>query len=295
MYWRYAERRGWSIATLDARTDGRDLRFALIEIAGAGRLVLAGERGGHSAQHRTRSRSDGRIHTSTSTVAVFELADGAVVALRPADVRIDTSADRASAASAGTRPRRPCAPSTCPRVRRSRRGQGGRRRTTEHELWPFSRRASKRERRPRNGPRSWTGGVPRSKPASPRRAPHLRSDPRHRPLPQWPEDPRCAARARWRAGRDPRAPIDDARPEAPVRLIVEIHPDRTGGQLALKRALVSSSDAGEKQHLRRCHTQGRRTRRARSGRIGGGKPARDTRRADGRTSGKQRQPVRGMS
>lgn len=134
MYWRYAERRGWSIATLDARTDGRDLRFALIEIAGAGRLVLAGERGGHSAQHRTRSRSDGRIHTSTSTVAVFELADGAVVALRPADVRIDTSADRASAASAGTRPRRPCAPSTCPRVRRSRRGQGGRRRTTEHEL-----------------------------------------------------------------------------------------------------------------------------------------------------------------
>ena len=92
MYERYSRRRGWELETLDTRSDGAGLRFALLEIRGAGVARLCEEAGAHSIQHLTRSRKDDRIHTSTATVAVFPLEqnDDGERLVRAGDIRIDT-------------------------------------------------------------------------------------------------------------------------------------------------------------------------------------------------------------
>jgi len=74
MYERFAQRRGWSFEILDAAEDGGmgGLRYGLANVRGEGVFAeLRFEAGVHSVKRVPATESQGRIHTSTATVAVL--------------------------------------------------------------------------------------------------------------------------------------------------------------------------------------------------------------------------------
>jgi peptide chain release factor 1 len=82
---RYAERRGFRPAVLSA-SDG-DYTF---EVKGQGAYsVFKHEGGTHRVQRVPETESQGRIHTSTATVAVLPEAEEVEVAIDPNDLQID--------------------------------------------------------------------------------------------------------------------------------------------------------------------------------------------------------------
>src|SRR5438876_881764 len=82
---RYAERRGWQVEPLEA-SEGKYM-FA---IKGEGAYsVFKFEGGTHRVQRVPRTESQGRIHTSTATVAVLPEAEEVDVQIDPADLQID--------------------------------------------------------------------------------------------------------------------------------------------------------------------------------------------------------------
>ncbi|MGH8130632.1 MAG: peptide chain release factor 1 [Steroidobacteraceae bacterium] len=93
MYARYAERRGWTVEVVsENRGEHGGYREIISRIAGRGVYVrLKFESGTHRVQRVPATESQGRIHTSTCTVAVLpELAEVESVDINPADLRIDT-------------------------------------------------------------------------------------------------------------------------------------------------------------------------------------------------------------
>ncbi len=85
MLLRYAERRGFKAETLEA--SGGDFTFA---IKGAGAYsVFKHEGGTHRVQRVPETESQGRIHTSTATVAVLPEAEEVEVAIDPSDLQVD--------------------------------------------------------------------------------------------------------------------------------------------------------------------------------------------------------------
>jgi peptide chain release factor 1 len=93
MYSRYAERRGWSVELLsESRGEHGGYREVITRIAGRGVFAaLKFESGTHRVQRVPATESQGRIHTSTCTVAVLpEIAEVESVAINPAELRIDT-------------------------------------------------------------------------------------------------------------------------------------------------------------------------------------------------------------
>jgi peptide chain release factor 1 len=92
MYSRYAERQGWKIDVMsqsDTGVGGLKEIIAVIE----GRNVysrLKYERGVHRVQRVPATEASGRIHTSTSTVAVLPEAEEVDVQINDKDLRIDT-------------------------------------------------------------------------------------------------------------------------------------------------------------------------------------------------------------
>ncbi|MDR0717802.1 MAG: peptide chain release factor 1 [Azoarcus sp.] len=93
MYARYAERRGWKVETVSANESGLGgYREVIIRVAGAGAWSrLKFESGGHRVQRIPVTEAQGRIHTSTCTVAVMpEAGELEALAINPADLRIDT-------------------------------------------------------------------------------------------------------------------------------------------------------------------------------------------------------------
>jgi peptide chain release factor 1 len=87
MYTRLAARRGWSVETLQVSPDGQGIRSATLAIRGPGVWTdLAFESGVHSVKRVPATEAQGRIHTSTATVAV--LAEPEEV-----NVRIDWARD----------------------------------------------------------------------------------------------------------------------------------------------------------------------------------------------------------
>jgi peptide chain release factor 1 len=85
MFTKYAERRGLSIEPLDAG-DGK-FTFA---VKGAGAFsVFKYEGGTHRVQRVPATESQGRIHTSTATVAVLPEAEDVDVHVDPNDLQID--------------------------------------------------------------------------------------------------------------------------------------------------------------------------------------------------------------
>lgn len=91
MYSRYAERNGWQVEVLDSHeSDLAGFKEIIFEVRGRGAYRrLKYESGVHRVQRVPVTEAQGRIHTSTATVAVLPEADEVDVHLDPNDLRID--------------------------------------------------------------------------------------------------------------------------------------------------------------------------------------------------------------
>jgi peptide chain release factor 1 len=91
MYNRYAERKGWKVGPLSLSQSGTGgIKEGIATIRGE-RVYsqLKFERGVHRVQRVPATESQGRIHTSTVTVAVLPEAEDVDVTIEPKDLRID--------------------------------------------------------------------------------------------------------------------------------------------------------------------------------------------------------------
>lgn len=92
MYTRYAENNRWKVEVLDASNTGvggyKEIVFAVKGKGAYSRLKY--ESGVHRVQRVPVTESQGRIHTSTATVAVLAEMDDVEVDINPNDLRIDT-------------------------------------------------------------------------------------------------------------------------------------------------------------------------------------------------------------
>ncbi len=92
MYQRYAESKGWHLQLLDTnRTEVGGYRSLVAELTGADATgTLRFESGVHRVQRVPKTEKQGRIHTSTVTVAVLPVARSIDVAINPADLVVQT-------------------------------------------------------------------------------------------------------------------------------------------------------------------------------------------------------------
>jgi peptide chain release factor 1 len=91
MYKRYAERHRWQTELITANETGiGGLREVIFEVRGDGAFSrLKYEAGVHRVQRVPETESSGRIHTSTSTVAVLPEADEVEIDIDEKDLKID--------------------------------------------------------------------------------------------------------------------------------------------------------------------------------------------------------------
>lgn len=92
MYQRFAVEHGWKIEVLSSN-EGTAGGFKIIEFKVSGDKVysvMKYESGVHRVQRVPKTESQGRIQTSTATVAVLPEADEIDVQIAPEDIRIDT-------------------------------------------------------------------------------------------------------------------------------------------------------------------------------------------------------------
>ena len=93
MYGRYAEGQGWQIETLSENPgEHGGYREVICRVVGRGVFSrLKFESGTHRVQRVPATEAQGRIHTSTVTVAILpELEEIEKVQINPAEIRIDT-------------------------------------------------------------------------------------------------------------------------------------------------------------------------------------------------------------
>jgi peptide chain release factor 1 len=88
---RYAERRGFKVEELGASpSDGGGYKEVTFAVKGNGAYkVFKWEGGTHRVQRVPETESQGRIHTSTATVAVMPEAEEVEVSIDPNDLKID--------------------------------------------------------------------------------------------------------------------------------------------------------------------------------------------------------------
>ncbi len=91
MYTRFAEARGWTAELLSSsESTGGGYKEVIISFSGEGAFgTLKFERGVHRVQRVPTTESQGRIHTSTVTVAVMPEAKDVDIHVDPSDLRID--------------------------------------------------------------------------------------------------------------------------------------------------------------------------------------------------------------
>jgi peptide chain release factor 1 len=91
MYGRYAERQGWSVEILDSSEIGiGGLKEIVAMIKGRGAYSrLKYESGVHRVQRVPATEAQGRIHTSTATVAVLAEVDEVEIDIPDGDIRMD--------------------------------------------------------------------------------------------------------------------------------------------------------------------------------------------------------------
>jgi len=91
MLMRYAERRGFKVEELSSSpSDGGGFKEATFAVKGDGAYgVFKWEGGTHRVQRVPETESQGRIHTSTATVAVMPEAEEVEVNIDPNDLKID--------------------------------------------------------------------------------------------------------------------------------------------------------------------------------------------------------------
>lgn len=94
MYSRYAERRGWKVELLtESEAAGGGLKEVVVLITGDRVYsTLKHEGGVHRVQRVPETEAQGRIHTSTATVAVLPEADEVDIHLEEKDLRFDIAA-----------------------------------------------------------------------------------------------------------------------------------------------------------------------------------------------------------
>jgi peptide chain release factor 1 len=91
MYGRYAEKRGWKVEELSRSETAAGGLKEVIAVVSGDRVFsrLKYERGVHRVQRVPATESQGRIHTSTVTVAVLPEAEEVDIRIDPKDLRID--------------------------------------------------------------------------------------------------------------------------------------------------------------------------------------------------------------
>lgn len=91
MYQRYAEEHGFTVEPLDsAPSEAGGYDRVVVAVKGTGAWSRFKYEGGvHRVQRVPKTESQGRIHTSTATVAVLPEAEEVDVAIDPNDVRVD--------------------------------------------------------------------------------------------------------------------------------------------------------------------------------------------------------------
>jgi peptide chain release factor 1 len=91
MYSRFAERHRWTTEVIDAHETGiGGLKEVVFEIRGRGAYSrLKFESGVHRVQRVPSTEANGRIHTSTATVAVLPEVDEVQIAIKEEDLRVD--------------------------------------------------------------------------------------------------------------------------------------------------------------------------------------------------------------
>lgn len=92
MYTKYADTQGWRTEVLEANiNDLGGFKEIIFMITGKGAYSrLKYESGAHRVQRIPTTESGGRIHTSTSTVAVLPEVEDVEVDIRDNDIRVDT-------------------------------------------------------------------------------------------------------------------------------------------------------------------------------------------------------------
>ncbi|HEC22009.1 MAG TPA: peptide chain release factor 1 [Chloroflexi bacterium] len=92
MYTRYAEKNGWQVEILSSHETGvGGFKEVIFEIKGRGAYSrLKYESGVHRVQRVPITESQGRIHTSTATVAVLAEVDDIEIDINEKDLEIDT-------------------------------------------------------------------------------------------------------------------------------------------------------------------------------------------------------------
>jgi peptide chain release factor 1 len=88
---RYAERRGFKVEELEASpNDGGGFKSVSFAVKGEGAYgVFKWEGGGHRVQRVPATESQGRIHTSSATVAAMPEAEDVDIEIDPADLKVD--------------------------------------------------------------------------------------------------------------------------------------------------------------------------------------------------------------
>jgi len=91
MYSRYADVHGWKVKILNANETGiGGFKEIIFEVKGKGAYSrLKYESGVHRVQRVPQTETQGRIHTSTATVAVLPEMDDIEIEIRPQDIRVD--------------------------------------------------------------------------------------------------------------------------------------------------------------------------------------------------------------
>jgi peptide chain release factor 1 len=91
MYTKYAERQKWKVEVMDSHVTGvGGYKEIILFIQGKGAWSrLKFERGVHRVQRVPATKSSGRIHTSTVTVAVLPEAEDVDVKVDERDIRVD--------------------------------------------------------------------------------------------------------------------------------------------------------------------------------------------------------------
>ncbi|MCX5660770.1 MAG: PCRF domain-containing protein [Planctomycetota bacterium] len=91
MYQRFATRKGWEVTLMDLTPgDAGGIRNAILNIQGAGVWQQLGyESGVHCVKRVPATETQGRIHTSTATVAVLPEPEKAQIDIPDSDVKMD--------------------------------------------------------------------------------------------------------------------------------------------------------------------------------------------------------------
>ncbi len=91
MYTRYAEDKHWKVELVDEnRTGLKGFKEVVFEIKGKGAYSrMKYESGVHRVQRVPQTEAQGRIHTSTATVAVMAEVDDVEVDVKPDEIKID--------------------------------------------------------------------------------------------------------------------------------------------------------------------------------------------------------------